>query len=180
MELLFRELSIEKISSTRANLLFFSEPRILRAEYSYLLLQIAFTLRATGWFCSPITLSFCVLKFTDAGVLMADTTYGNLAVGEGVRMQGNLSVPGEAVVDGQVLGILTAQSVFVTDNGAIQGTTTADHVRVAGKISETTVANKTLLIESTGVATGEIAYADLEIRKGGDIQGNIRIIQRPA
>jgi cytoskeletal protein CcmA (bactofilin family) len=47
-------------------------------------------------------------------------------------------------------------------------------------VSETTVANKTLLIESTGVATGQIAYADLEIRKGGDIQGNIRIIQRPA
>ena len=33
---------------------------------------------------------------------MADTTFGNLAVGEGVRMQGNLSVPDEAVVDGQI------------------------------------------------------------------------------
>jgi cytoskeletal protein CcmA (bactofilin family) len=123
---------------------------------------------------------FCVFEFTWAGVLMADTTFGNLAVGEGVRMQGNLLVPGEAVVDGQIQGVLTAQSVFVTDNGAVQGTTTADHVRVAGRVSETTVANKTLLIESTGVATGNIAYADLEIRKGGDIQGNIRIIQRPA
>ena len=81
---------------------------------------------------------------------MADTTYGNLAVGEGVRMQGNLSVPGEAIIDGQIQGVLTAQSVFVTDNGAIQGTTTADHVRVAGKVSETTVANKTLLIERSG------------------------------
>jgi len=123
---------------------------------------------------------FNFFEFTYAGVSMADTTYGNLAVGEGVRMQGNLSVPGEAVIDGQIQGVLTAQSVFITDNGAIQGTTTADHVRVAGKISETTVANKTLLIESTGVATGNIAYADLEIRKGGDIQGNIRIIQRPS
>jgi len=110
---------------------------------------------------------------------MADTSYGNLAVGEGVRMQGNLSVPGEAVIDGQVQGVLTAQSVFVTDNGAVQGTTTAEHVRVSGRVSETTIANKTLLIESTGVATGDIAYADLEIRKGGDIQGNIRIIHRP-
>jgi cytoskeletal protein CcmA (bactofilin family) len=42
------------------------------------------------------------------------------------------------------------------------------------------VANKTLLIESTGVATGNIAYADLEIRKGGNIQGSISIIRRPA
>lgn len=109
---------------------------------------------------------------------MVDTSYGNLTVGEGVRMQGNLTVPGEAVVDGQVQGILTAQSVFVTDNGAVQGTTTADHVRVAGRVSETTVANKTLVIESSGVATGDIAYADLEIKKGGDIQGNIRIIHR--
>lgn len=109
---------------------------------------------------------------------MADTSYGNLAVGEGVRMQGNFSVPGEAVIDGQVQGVLTAQSIFVTDNGAVQGTTTADHVRVSGKVSESTTANKTLLIESTGVATGDIAYADLEIKKGGDIQGNIRILNR--
>jgi cytoskeletal protein CcmA (bactofilin family) len=69
---------------------------------------------------------------------MADTTYGNLSVGEGVRMQGNLSVPGEAIVDGQIQGVLTAQSVFVTNNGAVQGTTTADHVRVAGRVAETT------------------------------------------
>lgn len=109
---------------------------------------------------------------------MADTNYGNLAVGEGVRMQGTLSVPGEAVIDGQVQGVLTAQSVVVTANGAMQGTTTADHVRVAGKVSETTIAKKTLLIESTGIASGDVAYADLEIRKGGDIQGSIRIIQQ--
>jgi cytoskeletal protein CcmA (bactofilin family) len=34
-----------------------------------------------------------------------------------------------------------------------------------------------LLIESTGNATGNIAYADLEIRRGGNIQGSIKIIK---
>lgn len=62
----------------------------------------------------------------------------------------------------------------ITGNGEVKGTTTADHIRVAGKLMEISVANRSLLIESTGQVSGNITYGDLEIRKGGDIQGAIK------
>ncbi len=106
--------------------------------------------------------------------------FGELLVGEGVQMQGTINVPGAAVIDGKINGAITADAIHITSNGSIVGTTTANHVRLAGKVSETTVANKTLLIETTGLASGNIAYADLEIRKGGQIEGSIKIINAAA
>ncbi len=108
---------------------------------------------------------------------MAANGYGNLTVGAGVTMNGTMTVPGEALIDGAVLVMLTASSVHITENGQVNGVTTADHVRIAGKVSQTTVAKNTLVIETSGTAAGDIAYANLEIAKGGNIQGQISILK---
>ena len=108
---------------------------------------------------------------------MAANGYGNLTVGAGVTMNGTMNVPGEAVIDGAVDGTLTASAVHVTENGQVNGVTTADHVRIAGKVTQTTVAKNTLVIESSGTAAGSVAYANLEIAKGGNIQGQISILK---
>ncbi len=100
-------------------------------------------------------------------------TPGSLLVGEGVFMKGSMRVPGVASIDGKVEGDLTADTVLIQGNGSIDGRTTADHVRVAGALTNTTVANKTLVVESSGMVSGTISYTDLEIKKGGSLQGNI-------
>lgn len=105
---------------------------------------------------------------------MADTNpVGTLLVGEGVFMNGTIKVPGLATIDGKIEGAITADTIYITANGAIKGKTTADHIRVGGEITDTTVANKTLVVESAGTITGSITYADLEIKKGGSLQGSI-------
>lgn len=105
---------------------------------------------------------------------MNNNVKGNLYIGAGVVANGVISVPGLVEIDGVVAGVITAESVNVTPNGVVEGATTAEHIRVAGKLMETSVANKSLLIESSGQVTGNITYGDLEIRKGGDIQGVIK------
>ena len=45
-------------------------------------------------------------------------------------------------------------------------------------LTDTTVANKTLVIESVGIITGSITYADLEIKKGGSMQGNLMKVKK--
>ena len=105
---------------------------------------------------------------------MNNNVKGNLYIGAGVVANGVSSVPGLGEIDGAVAGVITAESVNVTPNGVVEGATTAEHIRVAGKLMETSVANKSLLIESSGQVTGNITYGDLEIRKGGDIQGVIK------
>ena len=98
---------------------------------------------------------------------------GSLLVGEGVYMKGTMRVPGIASVDGKMEGELAADTVIIQPNGSMDGVTTANHVRVAGVLTNTTVANRTLVIESTGVIAGSITYEELEIKKGGSLQGGI-------
>lgn len=99
--------------------------------------------------------------------------HGSLLVGEGVYMKGAMRVPGTASVDGKMEGELTADTVIIQPNGSMDGNTTANHVRVAGSLTNTTVANRTLIIESTGLIAGSITYEELEIKKGGSLQGGI-------
>lgn len=103
---------------------------------------------------------------------------GSLLVGEGVFMQGTMTVPGLASVDGKLQGQLTADVIAIQSNGSIDGKTTANHIKVAGALTDTTVANKSLLVESTGVISGSITYTEMEIKKGGSLQGSIHKIGR--
>ncbi len=99
--------------------------------------------------------------------------HGSLLVGEGVYMKGSMRVPGTASVDGKMEGELAADTVIIQPNGSMDGNTTANHVRVAGSLTNTTVANRTLIVEATGVIAGSITYEELEIKKGGSLQGGI-------
>ena len=103
---------------------------------------------------------------------------GSLLVGEGVFIKGTMRVPGVASVDGKLEGELSADSVFIQQNGSMDGQTTANHVRVAGTLTDTTVANRTLVVESTGLVAGSITYQELEIKKGGSLQGGIYKVGR--
>lgn len=110
---------------------------------------------------------------------MADTNPpGSLFVGDGVYMKGTMNVPGLASVDGKLEGQLTADVIAVQTNGSIDGTTTANHIKVAGSLTDTAVANKTLVVESSGVISGSVTYTELEIKKGGSLQGEIYKIGR--
>jgi len=103
---------------------------------------------------------------------------GSLLVGEGVFIKGTMRVPGVASVDGKLEGELSADSVFIQQNGSMDGQTTANHVRVAGTLTDTTVANRTLVVESSGLVAGSITYQELEIKKGGSLQGGIYKVGR--
>ena len=107
---------------------------------------------------------------------MNNNVRGNLYLGAGVIANGAITAPGLIEIDGTITGVITAESVNITGNGEVKGTTTADHIRVAGKLMEVSVAKRSLLIESTGRVSGDISYGDLEIRKGGDIQGSIKSV----
>ena len=108
---------------------------------------------------------------------MVNNPKGDLYVGSGVEMTGNVVAPGLVEIDGSFDGVIKAQSVNVTSHGVVNGTTEASHIRVEGQVNQTLKAASTLLIESSGKVTGDVSYADLEIRRGGDLQGSITIIK---
>jgi cytoskeletal protein CcmA (bactofilin family) len=102
-----------------------------------------------------------------------DQKEGCLVVGAGVITTGQFQVPDIAFISGQVDGDLTAREVMVGLNGVVRGNLTADVVDVRGEIQQNLIAHKSLFIRATGKVKGSVTYTELEIEKGGDIQGNL-------
>ena len=109
---------------------------------------------------------------------MSENIKGNLQIGAGVIARGSLTAPGLIEIDGDVDGVVNARAVDITINGVVTGNTTADNIRVAGQLMDTSTAHHSLMIESTGQVNGTITYGDLEIRKGGNIAGDINSAPR--
>jgi len=102
---------------------------------------------------------------------------GCLVVGAGVKLSGSFVVPNSASICGTIEGDLTAREILVGTTGILKGKITADLVDVRGEVHEDTTSYKTLFIRATGKITGAIQYAEIEIEKGGDMQGNLTKIE---
>jgi cytoskeletal protein CcmA (bactofilin family) len=102
-----------------------------------------------------------------------DQKIGCLMVGEGVISTGQFQVPDIAFISGQVDGDLTAREVVVGVGGVVRGNLIADVVEVRGEVQQNVVAHRFLFIRSTGKVKGSVTYTELEIEKGGDIQGSL-------
>ena len=105
---------------------------------------------------------------------MADNNQnGCLTVGEGVKLTGNFVVPDIASISGTIEGEITAREILVGSTGILKGKVTADVVDVRGEIHDNLTANKSLFIRSTGKVIGTVQYAEIEIEKGGEIEGTL-------
>lgn len=98
---------------------------------------------------------------------------GSIYIGEGVIANGTISVPGEAVIDGEMIGTIKADQIVVGKSGKLTANAEANIVDVAGEVTQETIANVSLRIQSTGIVEGKITYGDLEIIKGGKLIGII-------
>ena len=106
-----------------------------------------------------------------------DNQSGCLMLGEGVKFSGTFSVPDVASISGTIEGELTARQILVGATGILKGKVSADVIDVRGEIHQDLTSNKSLFIRSTGKVTGNINYVEIEIEKGGTVQGNLVQIQ---
>lgn len=105
---------------------------------------------------------------------------GCLVVGEGVRLSGIFTVPDSVRISGTLEGELTAREIFVGASGVLKGKITADVIDVRGEIHQELTAKKSLMIRSTGKVLGQMSYVELEIEKGGDVEGTVNKIESSA
>ena len=102
---------------------------------------------------------------------------GCLVVGEGVTLSGKLNVPDIAVISGKIDGELSAREVLVGVTGVVHGKVTADILDIRGEVHQELISKKSLFVRSTGRVMGNISYLEIEIEKGGDIQGTLTRIE---
>jgi len=99
---------------------------------------------------------------TNMAVSKGDTP-GNLTIGEGVKVVGHLIVPGLAVINGTLEGGLQAGELLVGPQGSLTGQVQVRTADIHGSTYDTLVASDFLCVH----------YGEIEIEKGGVIQGVI-------
>ncbi len=98
---------------------------------------------------------------------------GNLTIGEGVKVVGQLVVPGLAVINGTLQGELQADELLVGPKGSLSGQVRVRTADIHGSTHETLEASEFLCVRSTGRVNGQARYGEIEIEKGGVIRGAI-------
>ncbi|MEI7532013.1 MAG: polymer-forming cytoskeletal protein [Betaproteobacteria bacterium] len=98
---------------------------------------------------------------------------GSMFVGEGVTLKGSFSIPETITIAGTVEGDITAKEVSIAVTGVVKGLVRADVVDICGEMHDSLISNKSLFIRSTGLMIGSVKYEELEIEKGGRIEGQI-------
>ena len=95
----------------------------------------------------------------------------SVVIGDGVVVKGAFTVPAKAVINGVIEGDLTAEEVLIGPTGRITGRVSAKLIDVRGQLHNTIVSEKSLIVRSTGKIVGKIRYSEIEIEKGGEIEG---------
>ncbi|NBO40667.1 MAG: polymer-forming cytoskeletal protein [Betaproteobacteria bacterium] len=95
----------------------------------------------------------------------------SVVIGDGVVVKGAFTVPSKAVINGVIEGDLTAEEVLIGTTGRITGRVSAKLIDVRGQLHNTIVSEKSLIVRATGKIVGKVHYAEIEIEKGGEIEG---------
>jgi cytoskeletal protein CcmA (bactofilin family) len=103
----------------------------------------------------------------------------NLMIGEGVTFSGSISVPGTAVINGKVNGELSAETLNIGRTGHITGKVKAKEIDVHGELHEDVTCDMHLVIHASGVVSGKLEYAELEIERGGQFRGQMNQRSKP-
>jgi cytoskeletal protein CcmA (bactofilin family) len=98
---------------------------------------------------------------------------GCIVIGEGVTVSGKFVVPGRAVINGSLEGDLQADEILVGAQGKLVGNIKVRKADVYGEVHDTLLASEHLIIRSTGRVNGNASYGEIEIERGGLVQGAI-------
>ena len=102
-----------------------------------------------------------------------DQHKGSIVIGEGVTVTGSFVVPGRAVINGSLQGELQADDLLVGARGKLVGNVKVCKADIYGETHDTLQASEHLLIRSTGRISGKATYGEIEIERGGLVQGSV-------
>jgi cytoskeletal protein CcmA (bactofilin family) len=106
--------------------------------------------------------------------------YGKrLIVGEGIRLSGEISSCDRLVVEGEVEVTLNdTLALEIARGGRFTGGCEVEEADISGTYEGDLTVRKRLCVRSTGKLTGTIRYAQLELERGGQIAGNISVLDQ--
>jgi cytoskeletal protein CcmA (bactofilin family) len=98
---------------------------------------------------------------------------GNMSVGPGIQLKGEISNCATLIVEGDVDATLDGKALEITKHGVFYGTARVESASIQGRFDGDLTVSGLLRVESGGSASGELRYGQLEVAVGGDLTGEI-------
>jgi cytoskeletal protein CcmA (bactofilin family) len=97
----------------------------------------------------------------------------HLYIGSSIRLKGEIAACELMRVDGVYEGIARARQLVVCPGGSFVGTADIDEVEIHGSFEGTLHVRGRLFLRKNGKIRGTFSYGELEIERGGEIDGRI-------
>jgi cytoskeletal protein CcmA (bactofilin family) len=98
-----------------------------------------------------------------------------LIVGREISLSGEISACDELIVEGNVEANLTgSHDLRISETGLFKGSATVEEADIRGRF-EGTLVTRRLIIRSTAKVAGGVRYEQLQIERGGRIEGKVTV-----
>lgn len=104
----------------------------------------------------------------------------HLYVGANIRLKGEITGCDLMRVEGTFEGIAQARQLILCPGGAFQGTAQIEEAEIEGSFDGTLNVRGRLYLRNKGHIRGTFSYGQLEIERGGEIDGRINPFEKPA
>lgn len=104
-----------------------------------------------------------------------------LIVGPNIKLKGvEIDDCDTLVVEGRVEATMNSRAIQIAEHGAFSGKVDIDVAEIHGTFQGEMTARKRLVIHATGRVSGKIRYGKVLVEEGGELTGEIAVIDGPA
>ena len=108
---------------------------------------------------------------------IGDAQGKKLIVGREICLTGEISACDTLVVEGRVEAELSdSRTIEIAETGVFKGDIEINVAEINGQFEGALTARNRLVIHSKGNVKGRIRYAELEVERGGRIEGDVQLI----
>lgn len=99
-----------------------------------------------------------------------------LTVGNDILLKGEIATCDRLVIEGKVDATLNdVHTVEIAETGSFKGSAQIEDAEISGLFEGDLVVRGRLVIYGTGRVRGKISYGEIEIERGGEISGEIKV-----
>ena len=100
-------------------------------------------------------------------------------VGSGVKMKGEIVSASEVQIDGEADLNMETENLMIGQLGKLKGDIKTKNADVWGEFDGDIECSSTLTIQEKGVVKGTTKYSTLQIKLGGQLQGDVQTLEKP-
>jgi cytoskeletal protein CcmA (bactofilin family) len=108
------------------------------------------------------------------GAVLSSRENRTLTVGRSIKLRGEIAACDHLIVEGEVdAETAAAAKLEISREGTVRGNATVDTASITGTFEGKLAVKGLLFVESGGKVSGEVTCGELEVRRGGRVEGNL-------